>query len=233
MKFENKLIPARIIKRYKRFLADVVLDNSGETVTAHVPNTGSMTNCWAEGWPVLLSESNNPKRKLKYTLEMTFNGKTWIGVNTGNANKLAEEAVKSGLITELNPNDSIKREVKYGKNSRIDLLIVLNKVNCYVEVKNVTLNSDQDLAIFPDAVTERGQKHIDELTEMMKQGHKAVFLFIVQREDVNRFEPAWTIDPVYSKKLQIAQKMGLQVLAYQCKLSPDEIRITHPIPVDI
>ncbi|MCB0280182.1 MAG: DNA/RNA nuclease SfsA [Calditrichaeota bacterium] len=233
MKFSHTLIHAKIIRRYKRFLADLIIDETNEKVVAHVPNTGAMTNCWEAGWPALLSISDNPNRKLKYTLEMTHNGATWIGVNTANANRLAEEAIRNSIINELSTYDSIRREVKYGKNSRIDLLMESGTTRNYVEVKNVTLNSPSDFALFPDAITERGQKHIDELVQVMESGEKAALLFIIQREDVNYFEPAWEIDPVYSKKLREAQKRGLQILAYQCKLSPDEISVTKQLPVRI
>lgn len=230
MKYPSPLINATIQKRYKRFLADITLE-TGEQITAHVPNTGSMTNCWGEGWHVLVSESNNPKRKLKYTLELTHNGDSYINVNTSLTNKVAKEALEVGAIKELAGYENIKPEAKIGE-SRLDFLLTEHneKADCYVEVKNVTLNDD-DIAIFPDAVTTRGQKHLQELIKLKKQGDRAVMLYIIGREDVTNFSPASTIDPKYADLLKEAYQAGVEVLAYQCTLSSEEITVSKGIPV--
>jgi sugar fermentation stimulation protein A len=228
MKFKH-LIKATIIKRYKRFLADVVLE-SGEQVTVHVPNTGSMKTCWEEHWPVLLSESSNPDRKLKYTLEMLHNGKTWIGVNTQNPQKLAIEALEKKVIPELMSFPIIQSEVKISKETRIDLVLSNETQKCFVEIKNVTLLGDARKALFPDAVSERGTKHLKELIELKKQGHACAMLYIIQREDVDSFAPAKTIDPVYAQHLKMAHDAGVLILPYQCELSETEIKISKIIP---
>jgi len=212
MQFEHKLISGKLIKRYKRFLADVKLED-GTEVTAHCPNSGRMTQCQGEDWHVLLSPANNPKRKLKYTWELVHNGKCWICVNTQRANEVAYEAVSENKISELNGYEKIDRERKYGKNSRIDILLSNPGELCYVEVKSVTLTHNSKFS-FPDAPTERGRKHLDELMEMKKQGHRAVMLFVVMRSDGKGFEAAAHIDPKYADKLDLAQKAGVEVLVY-------------------
>lgn len=236
MQFESEVFTGKILKRYKRFFADVELDN-GEQITAHTPNTGSMKNCWEPGWKAMVTFHDNPKRKLKYTLEMTHNGKSWIGVNTGQTNKLAKEAIESGVIKELAGFKKLSTEKKVGK-SRIDLHLEFGEdqatsktTECYVEVKNVTLNSDQDvqLALFPDAVTTRGQKHLTELIELVEQGHRAAMLFVVQREDLVAFSPADFIDQNYGRLLREAKEKGVEILVYRCKISPEVIKITEPI----
>jgi len=193
MNFAEVLVEGKILKRYKRFLSDIQLENE-TIITAHTANTGAMTTCWAPGWQVLLSLHDNPKRKYKYSLEMTHNGQTWIGVNTMLPNKLAVEGIENGVIAELQGYDSIQRESKIG-DSRLDLLLQKSSERkspekCYVEVKNVTLLGDNKTALFPDAVSTRGQKHLATLTEIAKGGDRAVMLYIVQREDVNCFSPA-------------------------------------------
>lgn len=228
MHFEH-LISAKIIKRYKRFLADVILSN-GEQVTVHVPNTGSMKSCWEENWPVLLSESKNPERKLKYTLEMLFNGKTWIGVNTQNPQKLAIEALEQKWIPELVSFPIIQSEVKISKETRIDLVLSNEKQKCFVEIKNVTLFGENNMALFPDAVSERGTKHLKELIELKKQGYECAMLYIIQREDVDSFAPAKNIDPVYAEHLALAHASGVLILPYQCQLTETEIKINKKVP---
>tara|TARA_B100000925_G_scaffold291208_1_gene278467 strand:+ start:129 stop:845 length:717 start_codon:yes stop_codon:yes gene_type:complete len=238
MEFQKPLYHGKIQKRYKRFLADVTLEN-GELITAHTPNTGSMKTCWEKDWPVLLSKSDDPKRKLKFTLEMTSNGKTWINVNTSRTNHIAFEAVKNGKIKELVGYEHIRPEVKVG-DSRIDMLLFDGeekkykeaKRKCYVEVKNVTLWSD-NVALFPDGVSTRGQKHLNELIQIRNQGHEAAMLFVVSREDVNSFSPASEIDPVYADLLKKAEEAGVKILAYRCSLSEKETTITKSIPVKL
>jgi sugar fermentation stimulation protein A len=230
MKFSQPLQEGKILKRYKRFFADIQLNN--EIVVAHVPNTGSMKTCWEPGWKALVSFHDDPKRKLKYTLEMTSNGKSWIGVNTSWPNKLAQEAISSGHIKELLGYSTITPEKTIGE-SRIDLYLTgEGKKDCYVEIKNVTLAQNQ-IALFPDAVSERGQKHLRELTHLSKSGHRACMLFIVQREDVTSFKPADAIDPEYGKLLREAAKAGVEILVYQCHLDVKGISLSKSLPYDL
>lgn len=231
MNFENPLVSGKILKRYKRFLADVELEN-GEVITAHTANTGSMKTCWEPGWNVLMSFHDNPKRKLKYSLEMTHNQETWIGINTSLPNKLGKEAIENGTIKELQGYENIKPEAKIGK-SRIDLYLTgsADHPDCYVEIKNVTLKGEGKQVLFPDAVTERGQKHLQELINIVESGKRACMLYIVQREDVSHFSPADSIDVRYGELLREAKEKGVEVLCYQCKLSPKEIIIHRPLEV--
>ncbi len=230
MNFEAPLVKGKILKRYKRFLADVELE-SGEVITAHTANTGSMKTCWEPGWNVLLSFHDNPKRKLKYSLELTHNGSTWIGINTSLPNKIAIEGIENGTVKELQGYSTIKPEAKIGK-SRIDILLSNEGADpCYVEVKNVTLLGENAQAIFPDAVSTRGQKHLEELTGLVNEGIRSAMLFVVNREDVESFAPADHIDPTYGELLRKAQSAGVEILAYQCKLSPQGIALTKKLPV--
>lgn len=228
MKFEQKLIAGTLIQRYKRFLADIKL-NSGEIITAHCPNSGSMKTCKTPGWEVRISDSGNPARKYRHTWEMVHNGRCWIGINTSIPNKIAEEAVREGNISELNGFETIRREVKYGENSRIDLLLENPRQKCYVEVKNVTLVEEDGYYKFPDAVTERGRKHLKELMEMVKQGHRAVMLFVIQRSDGTVFKPAKDIDPQYAATLKQAFDAGVEILPYRAHVSPGEIKLTEKL----
>lgn len=226
------LIQGKILKRYKRFLSDVELPD-GTVVTAHTPNTGSMKTCWEPGYTVCLSRSENPKRKLPYTLELTHNGKTWINVNTGRTNQLAVEAIREGVITELAGYPVLKREQKVG-NSRIDLLLEKEgSPPCYVEVKNVTLLGAPKKATFPDSVSARGLKHLQELTALTEQGLRSCMLFIVSREDVECFGPAFSLDPEYAEGLVRAKKAGVEILAYRCRVSPEKTKVTHRLPLKI
>jgi sugar fermentation stimulation protein A len=231
MKFSNPLIEGTIIKRYKRFMMDVKLAD-GEVVTAHVPNTGSMKSCFEPGWKCLLSFTDNPKRKLKYGLEMTSNGKSWIGVNTHSSNKIVFEAIKNNLIPELKDPLEIRPEFKL-ENSRIDFYLKYANQDCFVEVKNVTLRDQNKTASFPDSETKRGQKHLQELTTLVKQGHRGVMFFLVQREDVELFRPAWETDPVYAKLLGEAEKEGVEILVYQCSLGKKQVHIKNALPYDL
>ncbi len=220
--------------RYKRFLADIKLD-SGEEITAHVANTGRMTSCWAPGMRVALIDSNNPKRKLRFSLYMIHNGESWIGVHTHLANQLVYEAITNGIISELVNTHTIQKEIKIG-NSRIDLLI---DNNCYIEIKNVTLKLDtldhsgNRIVSFPDAQTKRGQKHLRELMALKQAGKRAIMFFTVQREDVDIFKPAEMIDLTYCLLLKEAQKLGVEILVYQCSLSDSEITISKKIPLKL
>jgi len=229
MRFTKPLIETKLIRRYKRFLADVEMPD-GTVLTVHCPNSGSMKGCTGEGWPALISDSGNLKRKLRHTLEMTHNGQTWIGVNTMHPNKLAKEAIKDGTIAELQGYTEIKSEQKYGDNSRIDLLLRGNgKADCYVEVKNVTLVEDNEYR-FPDAVTARGLKHLRELMEIKRKGGRAVMLFIIQRGDGALFRPAADIDPAYAEGLKEARDAGVEIMPWRAHVLPEKIEVTEKVP---
>lgn len=224
------LIPGVLVKRYKRFLADIELAD-GSLITAHCPNSGSMLGCNLPGSPVMVSVSPNPNRKLAHTWELVQFGEYWIGLNTMLPNRLAEEAILDGTITELSSYQTLRREVPYGsERSRIDILLEGGQGRCFVEVKNVTLVQD-GLALFPDAVTERGQKHLRELLEVVRSGHRGVLLFTVQRGDGRAVAPADAIDPVYGRLLREAVAGGVEALAYRALVQPEEIRLTERIPV--
>ena len=218
-----------LIRRYKRFLADVELEN-GEIITAHCPNSGSMKGCAIAGSSVLLSISDNPKRKFRFTWEMVKLNGLWVGINTFLPNRLARDAIERGTVKELAGYDSIRPEVPYGKNSRIDLLLSGTKGLCYVEVKNVTLVED-DAALFPDAVTVRGQKHLNELVCVVRDGYRGVIFFVVQRTDAHFVAPADDIDPEYGRLLRLAVENGVEAVAYQAQVSPQEIYLAKSLPV--
>ena len=230
MTFDPPFIKATFLKRYKRFLADVRLE-SGETLTVHCPNTGSMKNCQVAESPCWISLTNKPGRKLPGTLEIvtTANGDL-AGVNTSRPNHLAREAIENGTVTELAGFDAIRSEVKYGaENSRIDLLLNYKDKRCYVEVKNVTLEAGGGLIIFPDTVTARGTKHLRELIAMVEEGHRAALFFCVQHSGAKRVAPAADIDPLYTATLKEAIAAGVEILAYGCHISAEEIAIDHKI----
>jgi sugar fermentation stimulation protein A len=226
MQFE-KLIHGKLIKRYKRFLADIILDD-GEEITAHVPNSGAMTSCIEENCDVWLTFHDNPKRKLKYTLELTKNDENLICTNTNVANKIAIEAIKNGLISVLQGYDSLKPEQKYGQNSRIDILLENEKQKCFVEVKSVSLKIDDYLA-FPDSVTSRGTKHLNELYDMVKEGHRAVMLYVIQRTDNLPFRLACEIDKKYCEAFNEVTNKGVEVLVYQSSINLQSIDIFKKI----
>ncbi|MDH5444671.1 MAG: DNA/RNA nuclease SfsA [Gammaproteobacteria bacterium] len=232
MKIDPPLFPATLIKRYKRFLADVRLDD-GTELTVHTPNTGSMLGCAEPGMRILLRDTQNPKRKYLYSWEMseTADG-TKIGVNTGLSNQLVSEAIENGAIDTLRGYDSIQTEVKYGQeNSRIDLLLSGKQGKCYIEIKNVTAADKNGLAIFPDAVTQRGTKHLRELRAMVEQGHRAVIFFSIQRQDITGFRPAWEIDPLYAKTLKEVLCQGVEVMAWQARVEPSEVVLVKSVPI--
>lgn len=236
MKFETKLLKGTLIKRYKRFMADVELED-GNIITAHCANPGAMLGLKQEGLTVWLSPANNPKRKLKYSWELVEfeNEGTFVGINTSHPNKLTEEAITNGTITELQGYNTLQREVKYGQNSRIDILLSDNPPNpkqlCYVEVKNAHLLRQQAMAEFPDSVTTRGAKHLNELQEMVQQGHRAVMIYVIQRTDATAFKLAHDIDPKYAEAFEKATKSGVEAIAYTCNITPTEITIIKPIPI--
>ncbi len=230
MKFDN-LLSGRLIKRYKRFLVDVELED-GSVLTAHCPNTGSMRGCLGTGASVLLSLSGNAGRKYPYTLEMISVDGFWVGINTSRTNHLVREALENGVITELGRIDAIQAEVKVSDKSRLDFLLRQGETRVFMEVKNCTM-AEGGIALFPDAVTQRGSKHLDELLALRKQGFGAVVFFCVQRMDGRSFAPAAHIDPHYAGTLQKVVAGGVKVLAYQAFVSPGEIRISHALPVHI
>lgn len=218
-----------LIRRYKRFLADVLLNDGTETVV-HVPNSGSMLTLNAPGLPVWLSRSADPKRALPLTLEMVELETGLVGVNTMRPNRLAEAAIRDGLIPELTGYDVLRREVRYDADSRIDLLLQHpGRAPAYVEVKNVTLSREPGLAEFPDCVTARGAKHLGALERVVQAGGRAVMLFIAQRGDCHRFQTADDLDPTYGAALKRAEANGVQVLAWACDLSPTAIRVARPL----
>lgn len=220
MQFE-RLIKGKLVKRYKRFLADIILDN-GEEITAHVPNSGAMTSCIEENCDVWVTFHDNAKRKLKYTLELTKMGENLICTNTGVANKISIEAIQNGVIKELQGYKNLKPEQKYGENSRIDILLENENEKCYVEVKSVSLKIDDYLA-FPDSVTSRGTKHLNELAQMVKDGHRAVMLYVIQRTDDLPFKLACQIDKKYCEAFKEVTKNGVEVLVYQSYINLEEI----------
>ena len=228
MFFKDSLVTGKIIRRYKRFLADIALDTGGE-ITAYVPNTGSMKECWAPGWKAALMHEIEPGRKLEYTLKMLHNGRTWIGIDTGLTNKLVYEALVNHKIPELSGYSQIIPEFKV-EDSRLDFLLK-NGIDpdCYTEVKNVTLIGENNRAEFPDAVTSRGQKHLNTLMRCKIKGYRAIMLYVIQREDTEGFSPADTIDPRYAELLGDACRVGVEVLVYQCSLSLSEIKINRKV----
>jgi len=232
MKYQDPLIPGILKKRYKRFFADVILEN-GETAIAHCANSGSMLSVSTPGSKVWISPSRNPKRKLKYTWELAEINNTLIGVNTNQPNTLVNEAIISGKIKELQGFSSLRREVKYGKNSRIDILLENpDQTKCYVEVKSVTMKrllGKEKPAEFPDAVTTRGLKHLKELSAMVADGHRAVMLYVIQRNDSKSFKLARDIDPEYGKAYDAAIKSGVEILGYSCKFSTMGINISEKV----
>ena len=227
MKFDEPLVLGRLIRRYKRFLADVELGD-GTQITVHCPNTGRMTTCAEPGWRVALSVSHNPKRKYRYTWELVHNGVCWICVNTNRANELAYEAVLNGTIPGLTGYGEWLREQKFG-HSRFDLLLRDGERLCYVEVKNVTLLADDGAYAFPDAVTERGRKHLMELVDVVRVGHRAAMLYVVPRSDGGAFRIADEIDPAYADALAYAIDQGVEIFVWQAQVSPEEIKIEHEI----
>ena len=231
MNFENKLISGLFIKRYKRFFVDIKINN--QTITAHCPNTGSMYGLLKKGNKVWVSESSNPNRKLKYTLEIIEDQKAKVGINTHSTNKIVHHALKNNLIKELKNSIEIKPETKFGKNTRFDFLIINKDFKAFVEVKNVTLSRSKKKAEFPDAVTSRGLKHINELISAYKKGYKIFILYLVQREDCNSFSIAKDIDADYEKALVKAVKNNLKILCYDCKFSSKGIKLNKKIKINI
>jgi len=227
MNFENKLISGQLIKRYKRFFVDVKIN--GKIITAHCPNTGSMYGLLKKGNKVWLTKSNNPNRKLKYTLQIIEDKKKKVGVNTHLTNKIVLEALQNNLIKEFDKKIEIKPETKFGINTRFDFLVTKNNLKSFIEVKNVTLSRKKGIAEFPDAVTSRGLKHIKELIKANEKGYKIYILYLIQRDDCKSFKIAEDIDPEYSDTLLKAVKKNLNVLCFDCKFSPKGIRLNQKV----
>jgi sugar fermentation stimulation protein A len=248
MQYPEVLLKAKLLKRYKRFLADVTLDD-GSQITVHCPNTGSMKNCAEPGFTAYLSDSSNPKRKYRYTWELAQNLQgDWIGINTLKANTLVEEAIRDGLIPDLLPFNQLLKEVKYGEeNSKIDLVVVQDQVKNYIEVKSVTLcehhsyqnngkiiEDERAIGYFPDSVSTRGQKHLRELIQVARQpGLCAWLVFCVQHSAIELVKPASHIDIVYSQLLKQAVLEGVRVIALQSKMSPSGSCIYQSLPIEI
>ena len=231
MIFNKKLISGEFVKRYKRFFVDVKINN--KIITAHCPNTGSMMGLLSANNKVWLSKSENPERKLKYTLQIIENKKSMVGVNTHLTNKIVLKALKENSIKELKNLDNIKSEVKFGKNTRFDFLLSKNNKKIFVEVKNVTLSRKKGVAEFPDAVTTRGLKHINELINASKRGFETYLLFLIQRNDCNQLKIAQDIDPDYYKLLTETSKKKLNIICYDCKFSAKGIKLNKNIKIKL
>jgi sugar fermentation stimulation protein A len=237
MLYTSPLIPGRLIQRYKRFLADVTLD-TGEAVTATCPNTGSMMGLVAPGSRVWLSTSDSPTRKYRHTWEMVEadlgKGAHLVGINTNHPNKLVAEAIEGGVVKQLKGYPGLRREVKYGKNSRIDILLeCATKGSCYVEVKNVHMMRKAGLAEFPDSVTERGVKHLVEMSDMVRAGHRAVMVYLIQRADAKSLTFAGDVDPGYVAAFKAATAAGVEAIALRCRVSPEEIAVEKVVPIRV
>lgn len=233
MLFPDPLVPGRLIRRYKRFLADVALARGAE-VTAHCANPGSMLGLHEPGSQVWLSPARNPARKLRWSWELIEADGALVGINTGHPNGLAADAIADGTVSELAGYADVRREVKYGKNSRIDILLSETaKPDCYVEVKNVHLRRQAGLAEFPDSVTARGAKHLAELSDMVASGHRAVMFYLVQRDDCDRFAIAADIDPNYNIALQAALAAGVEAICYACRVETTGIEVSRPLTLSL
>lgn len=235
MRFDAPLVTGRLIRRYRRFLADVRLDG-GESVTAHCANTGSMLGCQPAGARVWLAASRDPRRRLAWTWELVEAAPgVLVGVNTGRANRVVEEALRAGRVPELRGYADLRREQRYGQeNSRVDFLLDdAGRGRCYVEVKSVTLGDGQGGGWFPDARTVRGARHLRELVLERQRGHRSVLLFCVQRGDVHRVRPAAQIDPEYAAMLAAAMAAGVEVYALRCRVTPREIALDLALPVEL
>ncbi len=231
MNFEDKLISGKFIKRYKRFFVDIKIRN--EIITAHCPNTGSMSGLLRSGNKVWLSKSNNPNRKLKYTLQIIQDKKNKVGINTHLSNKIVLHALKNNLVKEFDNKIKIRPEKKFGANTRFDFLVTKKNYKAFIEVKNVTLSRKKKIAEFPDSITARGLKHIKELINAKKKGYKIYMLYLIQREDCNLFTIAKDIDPNYSNSLSKAIKKKLNILCYDCKFSSKGIKLNRKIKFKI
>lgn len=235
MIFEKPLLKGRLVQRYKRFLADVILAD-GSTVTATCPNTGAMLGLTAPGSTVWLSESDKASRKYRHTWEMVEAdlgaGPVMVGINTGHPNAIVSEAIRAGLVPQIAGYTGLRREVRYGLNSRVDILLEEpGKAPCYVEIKNVHLMRAAGLAEFPDSKTERGAKHLGELAAQVQAGSRAVMVYLIQRSDAESFDVARDIDPAYAAAAIAARAAGVEMLALRCRLSPESIDVDAQVPI--
>jgi sugar fermentation stimulation protein A len=235
MNYPSPLLRGRLVQRYKRFLADIALD-TGETITASCPNTGSMLGLSAPGMVVYVSTNDSPTRKYRHTLELVEtvveDARVLVGVNTQLPNRIVTEAIIAGKIPALAGYASLRCEVKYGNSSRIDILLDDPIKNlCYVEIKNVHLSRSSGLAEFPDSVTTRGAKHLEELSAMVDAGHRAVMVYLVQRSDATRFTLACDIDPAYAAAFTAARSVGVEALACRCAITPTGVEVADLIPI--
>lgn len=236
MKFQAPLLRGTLIQRYKRFLADIRLD-SGEAITATCPNTGSMMGLTAPGTPVWVSTSDSLTRKYKHTWEMLEvdlgKGPGMVGINTNHPNVLVSEAILAKRVAALKGYTNLRREVKYGVNSRIDILLEADgKPPAYVEIKNVHMMRKAGLAEFPDSVTARGVKHLLELSQMVRDGHRAVMVYLIQRNDATKLKFARDVDPGYGEAFDAAREIGVEAIALRCAVTPEEIRVDKPVPIE-
>jgi len=229
MKFTDNLISGALIKRYKRFFVDVKVNN--QIITAHCPNSGSMLGLLDENNKIWISQSNNPKRKLKFTLELINVKDNLVGVNTIFANKIVLEALNNKTIKEFSKFENIKTEAVYDANTRFDFLLKKNDRKVFLEVKNVTLSTIENVAEFPDAITSRGKKHLIKLLEAKKKGYESYILYLIQRENCYQFKIADKIDIEYKIAFIEAKKKGVKILSYNCKLSPQEIKVNEPVKI--
>jgi sugar fermentation stimulation protein A len=230
MKFDNPLIPATLLRRYKRFLADVELD-SGEHLTVHCPNTGAMTGCAEPGSRVWLSHSDSKTRKYPHSWELVDTGAGMACIHSARANAVVEEAVNAGLVEALAGYDSVRREVKYGEGSRADLMLEGDSGRCFVEVKSVTLRLQDGSGAFPDAVSDRARKHLRELQAVAQAGERAVIFFCVFHEGIEAVVPAQDIDPAYCEALAEAQAAGVEAMAWRSAITPAGIELVSELPV--
>lgn len=235
MRFETPLIEARLLRRYKRFLADVELADNGERLTVYCPNTGAMTGCAEPGSRVWLSSSDNPARRYPWTWELVESADgTIVGIHTGRTNAIVAEALGQGAIPEFSAFERIRREARYpGSRRRADFLLQRTQARCWLEVKNVTAAVDGRLAVFPDAVSVRATEHMRALAHRCRAGDQAALLFVAQRADVDVVAPAWDIDPVYSRALVDAARAGVAVLAYVARVAPGGIELDRPLDVEL
>ncbi|MDX0485327.1 DNA/RNA nuclease SfsA [Sinorhizobium medicae] len=232
MKFTGPLVPATLVQRYKRFLFDAILTD-GTAITGSCPNTGSMRGLTTPGSRIWLSEHDSTTRKYRHMLEIVEADGTLVGINTGLPNRIAEEAISAGQVSNLDSYDTLRRAQRYGRNSRIDILLSdAEKGLAYVEVKNVHFSRLSGLAEFPDSPTERGAKHLEELGDMVAAGHRAIMLYLVQRDDCSRFRICRELDPVYARAFERASTRGVEAYAVKCQVSPLQIVATGPMMVD-
>lgn len=232
MKFDRPLIPATLVRRYKRFLFDAHLAN-GEAITGSCPNTGSMQGLTTPGARIYLTEHEGGTRKYRHALELVEADGTLVGINTGRPNRLVEEAIANGLVGSLGKYEVLKREQKYGVNSRIDILLEDPALGtAYVEVKNVHFRRAPDLAEFPDSVTSRGAKHLEELGDMAEAGHRAIMVYLIQRDDVDQFRLCRDLDPTYATAFDRAMKRGVEACAIRCKITPNQIHADTMVSIE-